>query len=200
MLINLNRGVSPFWNTLEYWHIWLHSKTSLWPGPWPSSSLKARENGLVTPSSLLPFVFVVIFPFVALQIEDKSTDLKWTRRVSVFIFSSCLSTSLFSFYSFRWNFSVTTEPVACCWHWAFEMKTQWDPAQLLEQFRHSMCWFNSHSDWPKPPLWCTCDRSNLPGDFLLCHMLKRHFRVGNWVEATGDVGISESMFPSSWGW
>ena len=37
---------------------------------------KARENGLVTPSSLLSFVFVAIFPFVALQIEDKSTDLK----------------------------------------------------------------------------------------------------------------------------
>ena len=30
----------------------------------------------MTPSSLLSFVFVVIFPFVALQIEDKSTDLK----------------------------------------------------------------------------------------------------------------------------
>ena len=50
-----------------------NSKTSLWPGPsWPSFSQKARENGLVTPSSLLSFVFVVIFLFVvALQIEDK---------------------------------------------------------------------------------------------------------------------------------
>ena len=115
----------------------------------------------MTPSSLLSFVFVAIFPFVALQIEDKSTDLKWTRKCLHFfklLFYQSVFFLLLSLKFFGNNWTCTT----CCWHWAFKMKTQWDPAQLLEQFRHSMCWFNSHADWPKPPLWCTCDCSNLP--------------------------------------
>ena len=52
------------------------ANVSPWPGPWSNFLQKARENGLVTPSSLSPFVFVVIFPFVALQIEDKGTKQK----------------------------------------------------------------------------------------------------------------------------
>ena len=134
-----SRGVSPFWNTPVYWHIWLHSKNFAMAGPWSEVSCKKRAKIVCWRHLLCFHLYLLLYvPFVVLQNEDKDTNLKWMRKFFHFLKLPIYKSVFFlvlvlKFLGNNWTC------MACCLHWAFEMKTQRDPAQLVEQFGHRMC-------------------------------------------------------------